>query len=240
MTTDAPDRVGLSRTAPPLAFPGVREVAFPEVFERAMAGVPCVATGDESGPELLPMARWVSAADASDDVLLALCDGPTLDVGCGPGRLTERLADLGHVTLGVDVVEGAVRRTRSRGVSAVQRDVFERLPGEGRWRTVLLADGNIGIGGDPVTLLRRVSELLTEGGRIVVEVDRPGIGLRRHVARLRCGDIQSRPFTWGVVGADVVDELAEEVGFTVEGLHPTPDRAATRWFAVLAPLKGSA
>ena len=32
----------------------------------------------------------------------------------------------------------------------LRRDLFAPLPGEGRWHHVLLADGNIGIGGDPV------------------------------------------------------------------------------------------
>ena len=32
------------------------------------------------------------------------------------------------------------------------------MPGEGRWDTVLLADGNIGIGGAPVALLRRTAD----------------------------------------------------------------------------------
>ena len=43
-----------------------------------------------------------------------------------------------------------------RGVTGPARDVFDPLPGEGRWETALLADGNIGIGGDPVALLRRL------------------------------------------------------------------------------------
>ena len=41
------------------------------------------------------------------------------------------------------------------GGPALVRSVFETLPGEGRWDTVLLMDGNIGIGGDPAALLGR-------------------------------------------------------------------------------------
>ena len=41
-----------------------------------------------------------------------------------------------------------------RGGAALRRDVFAPLPGEGRWYTALLADGNVGIGGDPVALLQ--------------------------------------------------------------------------------------
>ncbi|MDP9442781.1 MAG: hypothetical protein M3P34_11540, partial [Actinomycetota bacterium] len=52
--------------------------------------------------------------------------------------------------------------------------VFGALPGEGRWATALLIDGNIGIGGDPVALLRRVAELLRPAGVVLVELDAPG------------------------------------------------------------------
>ncbi len=61
------------------------------------------------------------------------------------------------------------------------------MPGAGRWRTVLLADGNIGIGGDPAALLRRVLALLGPGGRVLAEVDPPGTGARVEPLRLRSG-----------------------------------------------------
>ena len=46
----------------------------------------------------------------------------------------------------------------------VRRDLFGALPGEGTWSHVLLADGNIGIGGDPVTLLSHT--MWKEGSRL--------------------------------------------------------------------------
>ncbi len=48
--------------------------------------------------------------------------------------------------------------------------MFDPVPGEGQWHWALLADGSIGIGGDPVRLLRRVAELVGPGGRALVEV----------------------------------------------------------------------
>ena len=54
---------------------------------------------------------------------------------------------------------------RSCGALALHRDVFATVPGTGRWARVLLADGNIGIGGDPDALLSRVAELLKPPGR---------------------------------------------------------------------------
>ena len=75
--------------------------------------------------------------------------------------------------------------TRERGVPALRRDVFDRVPGEGRWHTVLLADGNIGIGGDPVRLLQRVRTLLATGGRVVVELGAPGTAVVELLGRAR-------------------------------------------------------
>ena len=62
-------------------------------------------------------------------------------------------------------------RPATRGVAALLRDVFDPVPGEGRWETALLADGNIGIGGDPVALLERVRHAGRPG--------RPGRGRSR-------------------------------------------------------------
>ena len=135
----------------------------------------CSVIGLTEDPEELPIHTWRKEADAADLALLAFCEGSTLDIGCGPGRLTAALAALGHQALGIDVVREAVGQARERGAPALCRDVFERLPREGRWQTVLLADENLGIGGDPEALLARARELLEPGGRAVVEVAAPGV-----------------------------------------------------------------
>jgi hypothetical protein len=107
------------------------------------------------------------------------------------------------------------------------RDVFGRVPGTGRWMTVLLADGNIGIGGDPAALLRRVGELLAPQGRAIVELEPPGSPLRRENVRLCHAGSASAWFPWAYVGADHIVEVVEDAGlgeveiWTVDG----------RWFA---------
>ena len=169
--------------------------SFSEVFAEALRGRPCSVAGLGDHPEELPVHRWRRDADADDLELLEHCEGPTLDLGCGPGRLTAALASLGHVTLGIDVVGEAVDQTQARGASALRRDVFDRLPGEGRWHTVLLADGNVGIGGDPLTLLRRARQLAVANGRVVVEVAGPGVApaSRWAVLRVRRGPQREVP-----------------------------------------------
>lgn len=178
---------------------------------------------------VLDLARWSHPADDDDRALLDLCQGPTIDVGCGPGRLTEALAERGQVVLGIDVVTGAVGATLRRGASALRRDVFDELPGEGRWGTVLLADGNIGIGGDPVALLRRLRDLLEPGGRVVAEIAAPGVPLGTGWATLRSDDEVSAPFLWSVLGVDDIDAVAARAGLLVGGLRTL----GQRWCAVL-------
>jgi len=202
---------------------------FVEVFASALRGVPCDVVGLGPDPSPLPVAHWARDADASDRAVLAHCAGPTLDIGCGPGRMSADLATLGRSVLGIDVVAEAVAQARARGVAALLRDVFSPLPGEGRWATVLLADGNIGIGGNPVRLLRRVHVLLGPHGRAVVDLAPYGLGLRTTTVHLRTARHRSRPFDWSVVGADAVGVVADAAGFVVLGIH----EYAGRWFAVL-------
>ncbi|MGB0099556.1 MAG: methyltransferase domain-containing protein [Nocardioides sp.] len=177
----------------------------------------------------LRLERWNRPPDEHDLAMLSLCVGPTLDVGCGPGRLTAHLAELGHVTLGIDIAGEAVEQTRERGGSALRRNVFDAVPGEGRWETVLVADGNIGIGGDPVALLRRLRELVDPRGRIVVELAPPGTQQADDWATLRTSDGVEHTFRWSVVGVDHIEDLAARAGLTV-GRCAAYDE---RWCAVL-------
>ena len=123
---------------------------------------------------VLPVGSWNGGVELPGDrSLLGRCWGPTLDVGCGPGRLLVALGVRGVPAAGIDPSEEAVALARRAGGTAVCRSVFAPLPGEGLWSCAVLADGTIGIGGAPVRLLSRVRELLGTDGRVLVELDPP-------------------------------------------------------------------
>lgn len=163
----------------------------------------------------LDVRAWTADADDADHLLLAPCTGPTLDLGCGPGRLVAALAARGVPALGVDLSPRAVALARRRGAPAVVRDLFAPLPGEGRWAFALLADGNLGIGGDPARLLARVGQLLAPGGLLLVEVSPDDVD-RRDVVRIAVeGGPVSAPFAWAELGAAALSRLALGAGWTV-------------------------
>ncbi|MGW3346026.1 class I SAM-dependent methyltransferase [Nonomuraea rubra] len=173
--------------------------------------------------------RWLRYNEG-DEHILARCGGPTLDVGSGPGRLTVALTRMGIPALGIDIAPLAVELTRRAGGPALRRCVFEPLPGTGWWAEALLADGNIGIGGDPAALLQRLRELVRPGGTVIAELSPPGAQSGVHTIRLRQAGRTSDWFTWATVSIDDIAPLAGRSGF------PVVERwnAAGRWFASLS------
>lgn len=188
---------------------------------------PAPPDGAGGGGELLPLdvERWCAAPDAADAAVLKRCTGPVLDVGCGPGRLVAALAVRGVRALGVDVSPAAVARTRQHGGSAVRRSVFDRLPGEGRWGSVLLMDGNVGIGGDPFALLTRLRTLVAPGGSLLAEAA-PRDEDERLTVRVEDGHGRhGRPFPWARLGTSVLLRTAEAAGWIPAGRWTAEGRA---------------
>jgi SAM-dependent methyltransferase len=179
----------------------------------------------------LPVELWAASARPEELEVLETVRGPVLDLGCGPGRLVAALGARGTPAMGVDASPLAVDTARRAGAPVLLRSIFDALPGEGRWATVLLFDGNVGIGGDPLGLLRRLGELLAPTGRALVEVEPPGHATLRTDARIERPEETSDWFPWACVGADDVDHLAVGAGLRRRRWH----HAASRWFAELEP-----
>jgi SAM-dependent methyltransferase len=200
-----------------------------ELYEQALAGLaaPQIEYSDGRVSEF-PVHDWFGPMPG-DGSLLDRCAGPTLDVGAGPGRLTVALAERGVPALAIDITPYAVRLARSAGALALHRDVFGYLPGTGRWDTILLADGNIGIGGDPAALLRRARDLLGPAGSVVAETGPPAAASRRGLARLRTAAGSGAWFPWASVGADQIGDLGRAAGLPATEVWSD----AGRWFARL-------
>jgi hypothetical protein len=202
-----------------------------ELYEHALAGRARPEIEHADGTRTpLQVDNWLHIRPG-DSSLVDRCQGPTLDVGSGPGRLTVALAERGIPALGIDVTPYAVEIARTAGALILLRDVFGRVPGTGRWVTVLLADGNIGIGGDPVALLRRVTELITPLGQALVELQPPGASLRREQVRLRHDGTASPWFPWAYVGVDQIADIAKSADLTTTETWSTDGR----WFTALRP-----
>jgi SAM-dependent methyltransferase len=173
--------------------------------------------------------RWLGPATAEERAALDRVAGPVLDVGCGAGRHVLDLQRRGVRVLGIDVVAHAVTIARGRGAAVEHRSVFAPVPDEGAWATALLLDGNVGIGGDPVALLRRVAELLRPGGAVLVEVEpRRRVGGSCRV-RVEGSAGMSHWFPWARVGAGEIGAVAWEADFALRSRW----RAAGRCFCLL-------
>jgi SAM-dependent methyltransferase len=199
----------------------------------------CLRRGTEDGEQLarfsdgtvipLRVDRYLGPADATDERLLTDVHGPVLDVGCGPGRHLHALAARGVFALGVDLSPVAVDLARGRGARAIVASIFDELPGSGTWRSALLLDGNIGIGGAPARLLARIGSLLTDDGEVLVELDPPDTATATMRARLETPQRVSSWFPWARVSAAGVGPVASASGFAVSGTWSLGDR----WFARL-------
>lgn len=199
----------------------------PHTTEAPLHGVPTALLRGECGtPFMPPDNRWATPADDAErafvELVVELDVAPVLDVGCGPGRHVVALAERGIPALGIDVCERALDVARNRGASVLHRSVFDRVPAAGRWGSALLLDGNIGIGADPVRLMRRVAALLRPGGRLLVELDPPGTAADVRRVRLEIvaghgpGTVGVGPwFDFGRLPADQAEASVAHAGLDV-------------------------
>ncbi|OBH88566.1 MULTISPECIES: hypothetical protein [unclassified Mycobacterium] len=203
------------------------------LYDRALGGERCWIRHDDGELRPLPAHRWlgvrcpddVCPGDGSgdafdedfDEAVTQMCTGPTIELGCGPGRLVARLIQRGIPALGIDRSVAAIRLAGRGGAPVLLGDVFDPLPAMGLWQTVLLVDGNVGLGGDPRRILGRATELLARGGRCVAEFDAEDIGVRSRWVRLESAREVGPWFRWASVGVDSAAGLAAQVGLTLTG-----------------------
>jgi SAM-dependent methyltransferase len=181
---------------------------------------------------VLHLGHWHRNVSAEEQALVASATGPVLDVGCGPGRFVAALTATGIQAVGIDAAPAAVALARTRGVRALPVSVFDGSVPVAAWRTVLLLDGNIGIGGAPARLLARIRELLAPGGHALVEFDPPTASTRTGVVQFEIAAGMVGWFPWAWVSIDDAPAVAQ--GFELAAVETFDDR----WFARLLPSVG--
>ena len=187
-------------------------------FDRAFSGSPVTCTAAVEGDTALlvmDVDRWSAAADEADEMVVARCEPPVLDLGCGPGRLLVALQRSGRSALGIDSSAAAVRVSTLRGGQAIRRRIEEPIPAEGRWGTALLVDGNVGIGGNVTAVLRRCRELVRPGGLVICETDPQRDRDDRDHVVLAGEGVRSVPLPWARIGAAALAEIAAVLGLFV-------------------------
>ena len=122
---------------------------------------------------------FTKGTDQEVGFLLALLELPAgsrlLDVGCGPGRHTIKLAQAGLAVTGVDVsarfLELAAEDARAAGVRPALFEVdARRMPFDAEFDAVIsLCQGGFGLmGADDSLVMKRMAEALKPGGRLVM------------------------------------------------------------------------
>ena len=159
--------------------------------------------------------------------MLDLCVGPTLDVGCGPGRMTQLLAERGDIVLGIDVVPEAIWQTRDRGVAAILRDVFEDVPAEGRWQTCCSPMATSASAATPCGCCAGSRSCSAPVAASSPTSRRPAPDCTRGRAT-NSRRPTSEPFPWSVVGADAIGELV-----AAGALHGETLDVGDRWVGAL-------
>lgn len=184
----------------------------------------------DGGETHLDLDRWHGVCTLDDHDALSRAMSPVLDIGCGPGRHVQALLARGVDALGIDVSPVAVRAAHRRGAHATVASVWGAVPRCGYWQSALLLDGNIGIGGDPVALLRRAVQLLGGPRRLIVELADRSVSPGPQVVRVEHDGRIGPWFAWAVVSPDSIGDIAAACDLTTHEIW----RSSTRWFATLS------
>lgn len=156
-----------------------------------------------------------------------------LDLGCGDGHLTRRIAESGAHVLGVDASAEMVAAARERGIEA-EHAKAEELPFRDARFDAVFSNAVLHWVRDQDAMMRHVRRVLKPGGRFVAEMGGHGNVAAIHVAltavldRYGFGDLER-----GVNYYPSTDSYGERLkrnGFEVEriGLIPRPTRLPER------------
>jgi len=96
-----------------------------------------------------------------------------LDLGCGNGQLTQRIASTGAIVVGIDASAEMVAATRARGIRAEQSPA-EALPGPDAAFDAVFSNAALHWVQDQDAMMAQVRRVLVPGGRFVAEMGGQG------------------------------------------------------------------
>ena len=161
-----------------------------------------------------------------------------LDLGCGDGQLTQRIAATGADVLGVDASADMVRAARERGVVADLGDA-QQLPYADQTFDAVFSNAALHWVRDQDAMIAEIDRVLKPGGRFVAEMGGHGniaairVALMAVLARHGYGDLED-----GVNYYPTADSYAlrlEKHGFQVQRIAliprptPLPKSGMTEW-----------
>jgi SAM-dependent methyltransferase len=151
-----------------------------------------------------------------------------LDLGCGDGALTARIADAGARVVGVDTAPDFVAATRARGIDARLVDACA-LPFQDEFDAVF-SNAALHWMREPANVVRGVARALVPGGRFVAEMGGEGnvasivAAISTTLARRDIDAAARNP--WYFPNAGEYAALLESAGFEVDEIalfeRPTP------------------
>ncbi|WP_093250307.1 class I SAM-dependent methyltransferase [Rubrimonas cliftonensis] len=212
-----------------------------------------MARSSAAAPDVWDAARYARDArfvsDLGAPLLASLAPAPgehILDLGCGDGALTRRIAEAGATVVGVDASPGMVAVARAAGLDARLgrgEGLGEAIGGDGGFDAVF-SNAALHWMRPPEAVAAGVAAALRPGGRFVAE-----FGGHGNVAALRVALIAALAAEAGVTTdlseiwffptARTYGALLEAQGFRVDEIElfprPTPVAAGVEaWFATLA------
>ncbi|MEJ8755713.1 class I SAM-dependent methyltransferase [Pontibacter sp. H259] len=172
-----------------------------------------------------------------ETVALQECRGHVLDVGAGAGCHSLLLQERGLQVTAIDISEGAVEAMKKRGVQQVQLADVLTLKDQ-KYDTLLMLMNGIGIVGDLFGLYRflvHAKTILNPGGQILLEssdilymYEQEDGSVLLDLNAGYYGEVEynmkyktheSGKFKWLFIDAGLLEQYAEEHGFTMEVLY---------------------
>lgn len=208
---------------------------------------------DDGTVDRIPAAHFFRSPDELDDLearALALARGRVLDVGAGAGAFALPLQARGHEVTALEILPGAARILRERGVEDVRQESVWTFQPEGRYDTLLLLMNGTGIAGTrgrlPL-LLRRLaswtrcptpSDPSAPSGQILVDSTAlEGGEADGDELQIQLEPPAGPPFPHLYAPPEALRRAAEEAGVHMEVMARDPDSDHPARYRYLARLR---